>query len=53
MEAGTKRALLTVLALGAFVVENGFDFVGSVPYFRRITGGLRILDMLPLPSGPG
>lgn len=45
-----KRALLTVLALGAFVVENSFDFVGSVPYFRRLTGGLGILDMLPLPD---
>jgi hypothetical protein len=45
-----KRAFLTVLALGALVVENGFDFVGSVPYFRRLTGGLGILDMLPLPD---
>jgi uncharacterized membrane protein HdeD (DUF308 family) len=45
-----KRALLTALALGAFVVENAFDFVGSVPYFRRLTGGLGILDMLPLPD---
>ncbi len=45
-----KRALLTVLALGAFAVENAFDFRGSVPYFRRITGGLGILDMLPLPN---
>jgi len=45
-----KRALLTVLAVGAFAVENGFDFVGSVPYFRRLTGGLGILDMLPLPD---
>jgi len=45
-----KRAALTVLALGAFVVENCFDFVGSVPYFKRITGGLGILDMLPLPN---
>ncbi|HXK16797.1 MAG TPA: hypothetical protein VNG33_03250 [Polyangiaceae bacterium] len=45
-----KRAALTTLALGAFVVENSFDFVGSVPYFRRITGGLGILDLLPLPD---
>jgi len=45
-----RRALLTVLALGALVVENTFDFVGSVPYFRRLTGGLGILDMLPLPN---
>jgi hypothetical protein len=45
-----RRALLTVLALGAFIVENSFDFVGSVPYFRRLTGGLGILDMLPLPD---
>jgi hypothetical protein len=45
-----KRALLTTLALSAFVVENTFDFVGSVPYFERITGGLGILDMLPLPN---
>jgi hypothetical protein len=45
-----KRAVLTALALIAFVVENSFDFVGSVPYFRRITGGLGILDMLPLPN---
>jgi hypothetical protein len=45
-----KRRLLTVLTLGAFVVENSFDFVGSVPYFRRLTGGLGILDMLPLPD---
>jgi hypothetical protein len=45
-----KRALLTTLALGAFIVENSFDFVGSVPYFRRLTGGLGILDMLPLPD---
>src|SRR3954469_10955277 len=44
------RVLLTVLALGALVVENTFDFVGSVPYFRRLTGGLGILDMLPLPD---
>ncbi len=45
-----KRAALTTLALSAFIVENSFDFVGSVPYFRRITGGLGILDMLPLPD---
>jgi hypothetical protein len=45
-----KRVVLTVLALGAFIVENSFDFVGSVPYFRRLTGGLGILDMLPLPD---
>jgi hypothetical protein len=45
-----QRALLTVLALGAFLVENSFDFVGSVPYFRRLTGGLGILDLLPLPD---
>jgi hypothetical protein len=45
-----KRALLTTLALTAFAVENSFDFVGSVPYFRRITGGLGILDLLPLPD---
>jgi hypothetical protein len=45
-----KRRVLTVLALGLLVVENGFDFVGSVPYFRRITGGLGILDMLPFPD---
>jgi hypothetical protein len=45
-----KRLLLTVLALGALIVENSFDFVGSVPYFRRITGGLGILDLLPLPD---
>ena len=45
-----KRAILTTLALLAFVVENTFDFVGSVPYFKRITGGLGILDMLPLPN---
>ena len=42
-----KRRVLTVLALGLLVVENGFDFVGSVPYFKRITGGIGILDMLP------
>jgi hypothetical protein len=45
-----KRAILTVVALGALVVENSFDFVGSVPYFKRLTGGLGILDMLPLPD---
>jgi hypothetical protein len=45
-----KRRVLTLLALGLLVVENGFDFVGSVPYFRRITGGLGILDMLPFPD---
>lgn len=45
-----KRAALTVLALGACAVENGFDFVGSVPYFRRLTGGLGILDLLPFPD---
>jgi hypothetical protein len=44
-----RRALLTTLALGAFIVENTFDFTGSVPYFKRLTGGLGILDMLPLP----
>jgi len=45
-----KRALLTGLALGAALIENTCDFVGSVPYFNRITGGLGILDMLPLPD---
>lgn len=45
-----KRRVLTLLAVGLLVVENGFDFVGSVPYFRRITGGLGILDMLPFPD---
>ncbi len=45
-----RRALLSALALGAFLVENSCDFVGSVPYFRRITGGLGILDMLPGPD---
>ncbi len=45
-----KRAALTVLTLTALIVENGFDFVGSVPHFRRLTGGLGILDMLPLPD---
>ncbi|HZX95896.1 MAG TPA: hypothetical protein VFE90_15345 [Myxococcales bacterium] len=45
-----KRAILTLLAVGAFIVENSFDFVGSVPYFRRLNGGLGILDMLPLPD---
>src|SRR5262249_42149061 len=45
-----KRALLTLLAVGALIVENSFVFVGSVPYFRRLTGGLGILDMLPLPD---
>ena len=45
-----KRAILTALALSALVIENTFDFVGSVPYFKRITGGLGILDMLPLPN---
>jgi hypothetical protein len=45
-----KRAILTALALSACAVENTFDFVGSVPYFKRITGGLGILDMLPLPN---
>ena len=45
-----KRAVLTFLAVGAFVVENSFDFVGSVPYFRRLTGGLGILDLLPFPD---
>jgi len=50
MKDRTKRAVLTALALSAFVVENTFDFTGSVPYFKRITGGLGILDMLPLPN---
>jgi len=45
-----RRAVLTVLALGAMFVENTFDFVGSVPYFKRLTGGLGILDLLPLPD---
>lgn len=45
-----KRAILTVAALGALVVENTLDFVGSVPYFKRLTGGLGILDMLPMPD---
>jgi hypothetical protein len=45
-----KRAVLTTLALSAFAVENSFDFVGSVPYFKRLNGGLGILDMLPLPD---
>jgi hypothetical protein len=43
-----KRALSTVAVLAVLVIENSFDFVGSVPYFRRLTGGLGILDMLPL-----
>jgi|SRR4051812_16990954 hypothetical protein len=47
---GRMRALLSVLALGAFIVENSFDFVGSVPHFRRLTGGLGILDLLPGPD---
>ena len=47
---GAKRLVLTVLALGAFAIENSFDFVGSVPYFRRLNGGLGILDLLPLPD---
>ena len=45
-----RRAVLTALALGGLIVENSFDFVGSVPHFRRMTGGLGILDMLPLPD---
>ncbi len=45
-----KRAVFTTLAVSAFVIENGFDFVGSVPYFKRKSGGLGILDMLPLPD---
>lgn len=45
-----KRAVFTSLALSAFVIENSFDFVGSVPYFKRLNGGLGILDMLPLPD---
>lgn len=45
-----KRAALTTFALTAFIVENSFDFVGSVPHFRRMTGGLGILDLLPLPD---
>jgi len=45
-----KRAIVTALALGAFLVENSFDFAGSVPYFRRLNGGLGILDLLPLPD---
>ena len=45
-----KRALLSLLAVGALIVENSFDFVGSVPYFARLNGGLGILDMMPLPD---
>src|SRR3954471_13040155 len=45
-----ERAVLTVLALGAFIIENSFYFVGSVRYFRRLTDGLGILDLLPLPD---
>ncbi len=45
-----RRITLSVLAVSAFIIENSFDFVGSVPYFRRLTGGLGILDMLPLPD---
>jgi hypothetical protein len=45
-----RRALLSVLAVTALIVENAFDFVGSVPHFRRLTGGLGILDLLPLPD---
>jgi hypothetical protein len=45
-----KRSVLTILAVGMCVIENAFDFVGSVPYFRRLTGGLGILDMLPFPD---
>lgn len=44
------RTILTVLALGAFAIENSFDFTGSVPYFRRLTDGLGILDLLPGPD---
>jgi hypothetical protein len=49
-KAHMQRTILTVLALGAFAIENLFDFVGSVPYFRRRTDGLGILDLLPLPD---
>jgi hypothetical protein len=45
-----KRAILTVVAVGAFIIENTFQFRGSVPYFRALTGGLGILDMLPFPD---
>jgi hypothetical protein len=50
MLTNIQRTILTVLALGAFAIENSFDFVGSVPYFRRLTEGLGILDLLPFPD---
>jgi hypothetical protein len=45
-----KRRILSIVAVGSLVVENTLDFVGSAPYFKRITGGLGILDMLPFPD---
>ena len=59
-----KRALLTLLAVTAFVVENSFDFVGSVPYFLRLTlaarsrrpgprtTSVRVRSTSPFPSCP-
>jgi hypothetical protein len=45
-----KRRILSFVAVGLFVAVNTIDVVGSAPYFKRITGGLGILDMLPFPD---
>jgi hypothetical protein len=40
-------AVLGALALGLFVGVNTLEFTGTVPYFKRISGGSGIPDMQP------
>ncbi len=47
---GWPLGVLTGLALGLLIAENAFHFPGSVPYFRSLTDGLGIPDMLPGPD---
>jgi nucleoside-diphosphate-sugar epimerase len=44
---GTAFWVLLVLAVGALIVENGFNFPLSVPWMTHLTEGAPILDMRP------
>jgi hypothetical protein len=39
LSRGRPLAARTTAALSALIIENTFTFVGSVPYFRQLTGG--------------
>jgi hypothetical protein len=47
---GWPLGALTALVLGLLIIENTLHFPGSVPYFRSLTGGLGIPDLLPGPD---